>query len=255
MTSDMRKLYAVSKLLGTAEAIVASGLLSAELEGKLREHIVDTCNAFGVPTIAERSSQLVSVGDHDPDTLQEERYRSIEEAGRLGYCATSIYRCLTGERALHAGKTWRLDTAPPADALEAGRQALTAPGATTKSDGGEERPASNPLSEVTHRPSDPKTSPELLALLERAKSHVMTPEDVYEQRRSFVRGMCPSDRDYTEWCADVDRIIPPLAGPSDTRPADVTVDEPRCDCGHLFEICDAPNCNRALLDTYKIGAK
>ena len=100
---------------------------------------------------------------------------------------------------------------------------LTAPGATTKSDGGEERPASNPLSEVTHRPSDPKTSPELLALLERAKSHVMTPEDVYEQRRSFVRGMCPSDRDYTEWCADVDRIIPPLAGPSDTRPADVTV--------------------------------
>ena len=205
----------------------------------------------------------------DPDTLQEERYRSIEEAGRLGYCATSIYRCLTGERALHAGKTWRLDTAPPADAgmreafvrvlaslaaaisilertpkakkavasdkmfdtmlddyrkaLEAGRQALTAPGATTKSDGGEEWPASNPLSEVTHRPSDPKTSPELLALLERAKSHVMTPEDVYEQRRSFVRGMCPSDRDYTEWCADVDRIIPPLAGPSDTRPADVTV--------------------------------
>lgn len=102
-------------------------------------------------------------------------------------------------------------------------RALTAPGATTKSDGGEERPASNPLSEVTHRPSDPKTSPELLALLERAKSHVMTPEDVYEQRRSFVRGMCPSDRDYTEWCADVDRIIPPLAGPSDTRPADVTV--------------------------------
>ena len=55
-------------------------------------------------------------------------------------------------------------------ALEAGRQALTAPGATTKSDGGEERPASNPLSEVTHRPSDPKTSPELLALLERASS-------------------------------------------------------------------------------------
>ena len=67
MTSDMRKLYAVSKLLGTAEAIVASGLLSAELEGKLREHIVDTCNAFNIPTIAERSSQLVTVGDHDPE--------------------------------------------------------------------------------------------------------------------------------------------------------------------------------------------
>lgn len=139
--------------------------------------------------------------------------------------------------------------------LRRAKAVLAAASEATKSDGGEERPASNPLSEVTHRPSDPKTSPELLALLERAKSHVMTPEDVYEQRRSFVRGMCPSDRDYTEWCADVDRIIPPLAGPSDTRPADVTVDEPRCDCGHLFEICDAPNCNRALLDTYKIGAK
>lgn len=67
MTSDMRKLYAVSKFIGTAEAIVASGLLGAELEGQLRERIVETCNAFGIPTIAERSSQLVTVGDHDPE--------------------------------------------------------------------------------------------------------------------------------------------------------------------------------------------
>lgn len=46
-------------------------------------------------------------------------------------------------------------------------------------------------------------------------------------------------------------------GPSDSSSthSDVTVYEPRCDCGHLFEICDAPNCNSALLDTYKIGAK
>ena len=65
MTNDMRKLYAVSKFIGTAEAIAASGLLSAELEGQLREHIVDTCNAFGVPTIAERP--VVQVGDHDPE--------------------------------------------------------------------------------------------------------------------------------------------------------------------------------------------
>lgn len=41
------------------------GLLSAELEGQLREHIVDTCNAFGVPTIAERP--VAQVGDHDPE--------------------------------------------------------------------------------------------------------------------------------------------------------------------------------------------
>ena len=67
MTSDMRKRYAVSKLLGTAEAIVASGLLGDELEGKLREHIVDTCNAFNIPTIAERP--VVQVGDHSPEPI------------------------------------------------------------------------------------------------------------------------------------------------------------------------------------------
>lgn len=56
----------------------------------------------------------------------------------------------------------------------------------------------------------PATDPELLALLERAKSHVMSPAERYEQRRSFVRGMCPSNRDYAEWCAQVDKIIPPM---------------------------------------------
>jgi hypothetical protein len=65
MTSDMRKLYAVSKFIGTAEAIAASGLLGNELEGQLRERIVDTCNAFDIPTIAERC--VVRVGDHDPE--------------------------------------------------------------------------------------------------------------------------------------------------------------------------------------------
>ena len=31
----------------------------------------------------------------------------------------------------------------------------------------------------------------------------------YEQRRSFVRGMCPFRRDYAEWCKVVDRVLPP----------------------------------------------
>lgn len=64
-------------------------------------------------------------------------------------------------------------------------------------------------------PLDLKTDPALLALIERAKNHVMSPEEAYEQRRSFTRGMCPSNRDYKEWCGEVDRLLPPL---SDTRP-------------------------------------
>lgn len=63
------------------------------------------------------------------------------------------------------------------------------------------------------------TDPELLALIERAKSHVMTPAERYEQRRSFVRGICPSNRDYAEWCAQVDKIIPPIPQ-TDTLPPD-----------------------------------
>jgi hypothetical protein len=55
-----------------------------------------------------------------------------------------------------------------------------------------------------------KTDPKLLALIERARDHVMTPEQLYEQRRSFVRGMCPSNKDYGEWCKLVDRLMPPL---------------------------------------------
>lgn len=31
----------------------------------------------------------------------------------------------------------------------------------------------------------------------------------YAQRRSFVRGMCPSHRDYDEWCKIVDLHMPP----------------------------------------------
>ncbi len=68
MTPDLRKLYAISKLIGTGEAIAASGLLGEALEGQLRRHLVETCNAFGLPTIAERASpDFIAVGDHDPE--------------------------------------------------------------------------------------------------------------------------------------------------------------------------------------------
>lgn len=34
-----------------------------------------------------------------------------------------------------------------------------------------------------------ETDPELLALLEKAKNHAMTPEEIEAQRASFARGM------------------------------------------------------------------
>lgn len=36
----------------------------------------------------------------------------------------------------------------------------------------------------------------------------------YEQRRSFVRGMCPFDYDYAEWSKVVDRVLPPMDAPA-----------------------------------------
>ena len=48
----------------------------------------------------------------------------------------------------------------------------------------------------------------------RARYNAMSPEQRaahdYEQRRSFVRAMCPSHRDYDDWCKAVDHILPPL---------------------------------------------
>lgn len=35
-------------------------------------------------------------------------------------------------------------------------------------------------------------------------------EHDWEQRRSFVRGMCADNQDYAEWCNVVDRLMPPL---------------------------------------------
>jgi hypothetical protein len=46
-----------------------------------------------------------------------------------------------------------------------------------------------------------------------AAYNAMSPEQRadhdYEQRRSFVRGMCPFRNDYSEWCKTVDRLLPP----------------------------------------------
>jgi len=59
------------------------------------------------------------------------------------------------------------------------------------------------------------TSQELAELIKQAQARydTLTPEQKewhdYEQRRSFARSSCPSDRDYLKWCILVDRIMPP----------------------------------------------
>lgn len=63
------------------------------------------------------------------------------------------------------------------------------------------------------------THDELMRLVSEARARymAMTVEQRayhdHEQRRSFARGMCPSDRDYAEWCKVVDQVIPPWPKP------------------------------------------
>lgn len=58
------------------------------------------------------------------------------------------------------------------------------------------------------------TSEELQKLVVEANARysALTPNQKmrhdYMQRRSFVRGSCPSSRDYAEWCAIVDKAMP-----------------------------------------------
>lgn len=80
----------------------------------------------------------------------------------------------------------------------------------TLTEGEQKRPQieSSPANEGS-QPSR-TTDADLLALIDRARNHVMTPNEQYEQRRSFLRGMCPSHRDYADWCAQVDKHVPPL---------------------------------------------
>ncbi len=58
-------------------------------------------------------------------------------------------------------------------------------------------------------------TPKLEKLLADARDayDAMTPEQKanhdYEQRRSFVRGMCRLSGDFEKWCAAVDRLLPP----------------------------------------------
>src|SRR5262245_20169504 len=61
---------------------------------------------------------------------------------------------------------------------------------------------------------------DLLGLLQEANKryNALSPQQKaahdHEQRRSWMRGMCPSNRNYDEWCKEVDRLLPPLSQPS-----------------------------------------
>jgi hypothetical protein len=67
------------------------------------------------------------------------------------------------------------------------------------------------------------TKAEFRALVDAAKARydAMSPSDKlrhdYMQRRSFVRGMCPSARDYEEWCDRVDDTMPHESELTDTE--------------------------------------
>ena len=129
----------------------------------------------------------------------------------------------------NAGDTVRHDLALKFIGKIASR-ALAA-GEATKSDGGEERPASNPLSEVTHRPSDPHEPATVLTKGGEGPAYIGRPGDARNLYEDSAR---------------------------DTRPADVTVKElassVMASCSAIWAH-EARQIARALLDAYKIGAK
>jgi hypothetical protein len=63
-------------------------------------------------------------------------------------------------------------------------------------------------------PAPPEPKEALADLAKRAANHVMTPDEVYEQKRSFVRGqfgMAHPEMSLEEVQASVDRVLPPLS--------------------------------------------
>lgn len=67
------------------------------------------------------------------------------------------------------------------------------------------------------------TEERLRELVERANAayEAMTPSQKlrhdYEQRRSFAKGMCPWKRDFAEYSAEVDKLMPPESTLTDAQ--------------------------------------
>ena len=54
MTDNLQQLLAASALIVTCERLASSGILPIEQEQDIRRLIVRCCNAFEIPTVAER---------------------------------------------------------------------------------------------------------------------------------------------------------------------------------------------------------
>lgn len=53
---DIKQRYIAAKMIGRLEGVVSSGAMPEHLELSTRELIRDACEAFGIPTIAERAA-------------------------------------------------------------------------------------------------------------------------------------------------------------------------------------------------------
>ncbi len=58
MTATLQQLLAASALIVTCERLARSGLLPEEQETDIRRLVVRCCNAFEIPTVAERADPV-----------------------------------------------------------------------------------------------------------------------------------------------------------------------------------------------------
>ena len=78
MTCTLQQLLAASALIVRLERICSSGVLSESEEADTRVLICRAYREFALPSVAERPSNVIRIGDHDPEYA-----RSIETITRI----------------------------------------------------------------------------------------------------------------------------------------------------------------------------
>lgn len=182
-----------------ADSVICSYLVAMHVGGDLEAAIVAKFNAtsekMGLKTRMRftKSDGGVEVTDTQKPEISSVEFRGKKSLEALpGSCAsTADATALRSSAGVVSG---------PSDSLLS----------KTLTEGEKQRPQKD--GSRANEGSQPSltTDADLLALLDRARNQVMTPDERYEQRRSFLRGMCPSHRDYADWCAQVDKHVPPL---------------------------------------------